>query len=31
MRDNIQEKKILAQLYANEADSIKYLMYFFKK
>lgn len=25
-----QEKKILAQLYANEANSIKYLLFFFK-
>lgn len=29
-RDLNREKKILAQIYANEANSIKYLLFFFK-
>lgn len=27
---NLKEKEVLAQLYANEADTIKYLPFFFK-
>lgn len=30
MKDYSKEREILAQIYANEADSIKYLPFFFK-